>query len=180
MKNCLINSVLGAIFVLLATNCFAQNLSSTQGHAAVGIGLGLPYGGIGARINYNPVNQATLFGGVGYNFAGVGYNLGLRFVIPSQRQTEFYLLGMYGTNASVRIKGDSDANESYHGPSVGAGVQINSLSREGNYWDIGLVLPFRSSEYDRDLDFLKNYYSDVTEPWPVLITAGYNIKIGGN
>ncbi len=177
MKNWVINTLVGAVFVLLTVDAVAQNLSSERGHGAIGIGLGIPYGGIGARMNYNLMAHTTLFGGVGYNLADVGYNLGMRFVIPSNRQTEFYLVGMYGTNASIRIEGDSDANQSYYGPSLGVGVQINSLGREGNYWDLGLVLPFRSSSYDRDLDNLKNYYYDIIEPWPVLISVGYNIHL---
>ncbi|WP_262511333.1 hypothetical protein [Pleomorphovibrio marinus] len=36
--------------------------------AAFDIVAGLPYGGIGGKLSYNPADQFTIFGGLGYNF----------------------------------------------------------------------------------------------------------------
>ena len=156
-----------------------QHLSSAKNHAALGIGLGLPYGALGIKFGYNPANNTTLFGGLGYNFVSAAFNVGLLYSFPSKSQTEFYLTGMYGTNRAIRIEGLSSATESYHGPSFGIGIKINSLRKEGSHWDIGLLVPI-SPEFEDDFDTFESQGVDfVMDPWPVLISVGYNFSLGG-
>lgn len=156
-----------------------QHKSSEKGEGSIGLGLGLPYGGIGSRFGYNVINHTNLFAGLGYNFVGAAYNFGVRRSLPSKKQSEFYLMGMYGTNAAIIITGSYNFKESYQGPSIGAGLKINSFSKEGSYWDLGILVPFRSSKY-KDAVSSINYnpfISEYVEAWPVLITIGYNFGL---
>lgn len=157
----------------------AQHLASEKNSSAAGIGIGLPYGGIGARISYNPFEQTALFLGMGYNFAGVGINGGLQYILPSSKQTEVYFTAMYGANASIVIEGWGEFSKNYYGPSLGLGVRINSLRNEGSFWDVGIIVPIRSSSFNDDFDDLENssFFSDLSRPWPVLITVGYNFSL---
>lgn len=157
----------------------SQHLAAEKNSGAAGLGIGLPYGGFGARIGYNPFDQTTLFLGLGYNLSGLGINGGIQYLLPSNKQSQFYFSVLYGTNSSIKIKGLDESTKSYYGPSFGLGIRINSLRHEGSFWDLGLVLPIRSSEYKDDLDALENNpsISGLTKPWPVLITAGYNFSL---
>lgn len=155
------------------------HLSSEQGVPSLGVGIGLPYGGIGGRFGYNLIDRLNVFGGVGYQLAGVGFNVGIRKEFPSTRMAQFYLTGMYGTNAATKVVGLSDYDDLYAGPTVGLGFKLNSRMTEGNYWDLGLLLPFRSSKfYDTEQAMLNDpRVSGVTSAWPVLIVVGYNFSM---
>jgi len=69
----------------------------------MGIGLGLDYGGIGARIAYSPVKYLDVFGGLGFNFIGHGANGGLSYNILPGRSCIPVVNIMYGYNAVLRI-----------------------------------------------------------------------------
>ncbi len=172
--------VVPILLVILITINQSVAQSSDKNSATFGVGLGLPYGGIGARLGYNVADNFNLFGGVGYNFDGAGYNFGLLYSFPTEKRSEFYLDAMYGTNAVILVEGvgTEDLSESYTGLSFGAGFKINSLSKEGSYWDIGLIVPLRSSDYQDDVDVIKNNPAiDFTEAWPILIVVGYNFSL---
>ena len=61
-----------------------ENLSSKAGVVTGGLGFGLPYGGIGARLGVNFKDYLNLFAGVGTQLAGLGYNFGFRFDFKSK------------------------------------------------------------------------------------------------
>lgn len=158
----------------------AQNMSSEAGEASIGVGGGLPYGGIGGRIGYNVADQLNLYGGIGYNLVDVGFNIGLLYSFPTTSQTEIYFTGMYGYNAAILVENwydqNNDFKEVYYGPSFGGGVKINSRKTEGNFWDIGLLLPIRSSGFNNMNDLFKDApnIEGYTAPWPIMLTIGYN------
>ena len=173
--------VLFCLVLLVSASGFSQdtNLSSKEGTTTLGLGMGLPYGGVGIRIGTNLSDGFNLFGSLGYQLAGVGYNLGLRKDFGNTSMTQFYMLAMYGTNAAIKIIDLSEYDKVYTGATVGAGVKVNSRRKEGNYWDFGLLLPFRSSSYERDFKAADNdpRVGEFVAPWPVLITVGYNFKL---
>ena len=174
--------VLLLLCLQLAYCGYAQDghLSSRKGASSVGVGIGLPYGGLlGLRGGTNVIDRLNLFGALGYQLAGIGFNVGLRKEFTSASLTQFYMVGMYGTNAATKVKGLPEYNDVYTGPTFGLGVKINSRMTEGNYWDIGLLLPIRSSKYSDTEQAIKNdpRISTVTSAWPVLITVGYNFII---
>jgi hypothetical protein len=160
---------------------FAQknHLSSQKGESNFGLGVGLPYGGMGIHFGTNITNGLNLFGGLGYQVADIGYNFGLRKDFESKNLVQFYLSGMFGTNAAIKIEGLSEANKTYRGASFGAGVKLNSRRKEGNFWDLGLITPVRTSTFKNDLNQLKidPRISDLTDPFPVLFVAAYNFNL---
>lgn len=160
---------------------YAQDihLSSQQGQATLGVGVGLPYGGFGARFGVNLVDHLNLFGSLGYQLAGVGYNIGLLKDINSGNMVQFYFLAMYGTNAGIKVKGLSEYNKVYSGATFGVGTKFNSRRYEGNYWDVGLLVPLRSSKFKDDELAVENdpRITTYTRPWQVLITVGYNFNL---
>ena len=161
--------------------CHAQDghLSSQKGQSSLGLGIGLPYGGIGIRFGTNISDHLNLFGGLGYQFAGAGYNVGLLKDFKSNSAAQFYILGMYGTNAAIKVDGLSDYDKVYTGASFGVGMKVNSRKKEGNFWDIGLLIPVRSSDFKDDEDAVKNdpRISEFTEAWPILLSIGYNFNL---
>lgn len=169
--------------ILLMHSVSAQDadghLSSLKGENTLGIGLGLPYGGIGFRVGSNIADELNLFGGFGYQVAGLGYNFGIMKDFASSRQAQFYLTGMFGTNAAIKVEGLSEYNKTYLGLSFGLGVKVNSRKKEGNYWDLGLLLPLTSSQFKADERTVENdpRVSDFRSASPVLIVIGYNFNL---
>lgn len=157
----------------------AQHFSSSKGKAAMGLGMGLPYGGFGGRLNVNPADQLALFVGIGYNLVGVGANFGAQYIFPSKKQTEFFLTGMYGYNAVIKIQEAENLNDSFSGVSAGLGIRINSFHKEGAFWDFGLLVPARSQDYKNSIDDLQNNpnITDLIKPWPVQFFFGYNFPL---
>ena len=169
----------GILLFTLCANAQDRNLSSLQGKSSLGIGVGLPYGGIGARFGTNLVNGLNLFGGVGYQISGIGFNAGLRQDVELGGLTQMYFTGMYGTNAAIKVSGLPEYDKLYMGATLGMGLKFNSRSKEGNYWDAGLVIPLRSSQYKTDETKMQNdpRIASFTSPWPVLIVVGYNFNL---
>ena len=170
-------------FMLIIFSGYSQDddghLSSKKGETSFGIGMGLPYGGFGMRLGTNLADEFNLFGGIGYQISGVGFNIGLRKEFASSSMTQFYLLGMFGTNSVIKVVGLSEYDKVYTGATFGMGIKINSTRKEGNYWDIGLLVPVRSSNFHDDETRMQNdsRIASYTAPWPVLFCVGYNFNL---
>lgn len=187
--NILKKLLLPVVFFVMAFTGFAQDepvsderkehLSSKKGETTLGLGMGLPYGAFGARLGVNVADGFNLFGGLGYQIAGLGYNIGFLKDFPSKSMTQFYLTAMYGTNAAIKVVGLSEYDNVYSGPTVGLGLKINSRKTEGNYWDVGLLLPFKSTDYKNAETAVRNdsRISQFQGGWPVLIVVGYNFNL---
>jgi hypothetical protein len=157
---------------------FAQNLGSSKGESTLGVGIGLPYGGLGMKMSVNPADQFTLFAGGGYNLVGFGTNFGAQYIFPSKKRTEFLVTGMYGYNTVVVFEGSDYRNYSFNGPSAGLGFRVNSARNEGAFWDFGLLVPFRSQAYKNYSQTLKNSSGiEYNDPWPVLFFFGRNFPL---
>ena len=78
------------------------------------------------------------------------YNLGLRKDFKSKSMTQFYLMGMYGTNAAIKVVGLPAYDRLYTGVSFGCCIKINSRKTAGNHWDIGILVPAKSELYTDD------------------------------
>ncbi len=181
MTKTLVKILLVLISLFAGTTIKAQDnhLSSMKGESSLGIGNGLPYGVLGIRFGTNLVDNLCLFGGLGYQIYGVGYNMGLLKDFESNSLTQFYLTGMYGTNVAIKVKGLSEYDNVYTGATLGMGIKINSRKTEGNFWDIGLLVPIRSSSFKNDINQIKNdpRVVEFNDASPVLITLGYNFNL---
>ncbi|MCH7402674.1 hypothetical protein ACFOUP_05115 [Belliella kenyensis] len=177
----LLSASLIMIMLILSNIATAQNLSSEKGTTSLGIGLGLPYGGIiGGKLSHNVQDNFSIFGGLGYNFIGVGFNAGLTYTVPTEKLTELYFTGMYGYNAVINIEGMPQYQKTYYGPSLGSGLKFNSRRKKGSYWDLGIMIPIRGSNYKNDIEDIENnpMITIETKPWPVQFYFGYNFTIG--
>lgn len=142
----------------------------------IGFGLGVSYGGIGARLSYLPVRNVALFGAAGYNLEGLGYNFGAQFRLLPDKRAVPYLIAMYGYNGVIVVQGLEAYDATYYGPTIGGGVEIHSLNQQ-NFFTIELLVPFRPQEFYDRIDILKNNPDiNMTGPWPVAFSFGYHMK----
>lgn len=148
--------------------------------ANLGIGLGLDYGGIGARISGLPTPKIALFAGVGYNFVGTGFNFGGLFrLAPNKRVCPFFG-AMYGYNAAIIIEGLKEANKSFYGPSFGGGVEFKKR-KNNNFFNLEMWLPVRSQKFEDHFNALKrNPAIQIERPLPITISVGYHFALDGN
>lgn len=150
-------------------------------YATLGVGAGLDYGGVGFRFAFCPEKSLDLFLAGGYNFTGVGVNGGMMVnVLPNNRVTPTLSL-MYGYNAALKVtSGSSDLiNKTYYGPSLGVGCKIYGKGKGKSIFNLGIIIPFRSSEYDQDLSAIKSnpQIKLDSEPWRVLLSIGCNFRL---
>lgn len=141
-----------------------------------GAGLGIDYGGFGARLTVLPSKYLGVFLAGGYAIAGFGVNGGITLKTAPDSRVSPYVNLIYGYNSAIAIIGASQHNKLYNGFSLGGGVQLKSRRTPTNYWLFGLVVAFRSSEFDRDFTSLQNSgtVTGLTKPLPVNISVGYH------
>ncbi len=141
-----------------------------------GAGLGIDYGGFGARLTVLPSKYVGVFLAGGYAIAGFGVNGGVTLKTAPDSRVSPYVNLMYGYNAAIAVIGASQYNKLYNGFSLGGGVQLKSRRTPTNYWLFGLVVAFRPSEFDRDFTALQNNptVTGLTKPLPVNISVGYH------
>ncbi|MEQ9303239.1 MAG: hypothetical protein RJQ14_04930 [Marinoscillum sp.] len=153
------------------------NSISAAGYGSFGLGIGLPYGGLGGQFGYNVSDRFNSFLGVGYNFVELGFNIGVAYDFAILNRTSFYVSGMGGYNAVTLIQGLEEYNETFFGPSFGIGMKFNGKKREGNFWQFGLVVPFKSASYHERVRKIKDdpRIDTFTEANPVLISVGYHM-----
>lgn len=149
-------------------------------HGGFGVGIGIDYGGLGARGTAFLSPNIDVFLAAGYALAGLGVNGGFIFNLSPTKKVNPTLSLMYGYNAAIFVRGGPQYNELYYGLSLGAGLKFKSGTEHLDYWHVGLILPFRPSNFDDDLANLKknpavNIFS---EPWPVLFSVGYHFGYG--
>lgn len=181
------------LFCLLWCVCFAHaqydpdykkksaseaSADDTNFSASLGVGLGLDYGGVlGVRLTVLPSKYAGLFAGGGYNLNGLSYNVGGIFRLMPGKSICPFVAGMYGYNAVIVIAGASQFNKTYYGSSIAFGAEF-PMNDGKNFLSAGLIIPFRSDEFDNDVNALKrNSAIELNDPSPVLISVGYHVRI---
>lgn len=140
----------------------------------VGIGMGIDHGGIvGVKLS-SPIYYVSLFAGVGYNLLEAGFNVGIVVRLFPKKIFTPTLTGMYGYNAIIVVNDAKKYNKTYYGPSVGVGVEIRP--RLKNYFSVGLIIPFRSQQFEKDYDALQQDPLIVINQKPndVLLSFGYH------
>ena len=145
----------------------------------LGLGLGLDYGGIGLQLQCRPAAPLVMFAGGGYALAGLGYNAGVQGrILPAAKWCP-YVVAMYGYNAVIMVKGASEYNEIYFGPSIGFGVENHKRGDYRSFWRFQLLVPFRPDAFEKDMNDLKanpNVKIE-SEPPPFAFSVGYHFGI---
>jgi hypothetical protein len=158
---------------------FCQDLTDevTESKTTLGLGIGLDYGGLGGQINFQINPKVELFGGLGYNLDGAGFNVGGKLRLAPDKRVCPTIGAMYGYNGVIVVEGLDDASKTYYGPSFGFGLEFKRHQTD-NFWNVGLWLPIRSSEFKDDFDALdKNPDIEISKPLPVAISIAYHFKL---
>ncbi len=144
----------------------------------LGLGFGIDYGWLGARLTIMPVSTFGAFIAVGYNGIKSGVNGGVTYKIDLKKKITPVLGLMYGNNAIIIVQGASDYNKAYYGTTISGGIELN-MRKSGNYWSFELLYPFRSSEYEDDWDAIRNNpsFEIESDPLPITISVGYHFNI---
>ena len=167
--------VAGVMSALLFAGSHVYGQSEQQIYA--GVGLGLDYGGIvGAKVEYLPIKNFGVFGGLGYNLASVGWNAGVTYKILPDNRVSPNLLAFYGYNGVS--KGAPEYEMTSYGVSFGANVDI-AVGSKGHKVSAGLFVPVRSSKFRDNYDAMKNdqlikVKSGLT---PIVVGLGFNFAL---
>jgi len=145
----------------------------------LGIGAGFEFGGLGANVLIQLNKNIGVFGGIGYAFAGVGYNVGTKIRFTTnfsdvKSTVNPYATIMYGYNTAIQVKGASEYNKFFYGPSIGFGIDTYSPRRPKGYWTYAINVPIRSGEvndYMNDLEDIGIKFEN--ELLPIAFTIGY-------
>ena len=162
------------IFVALfmGSQLFGQN----EQQFYVGIGMGLDYGGIfGGKVEYLPVKNFGLYGGLGYNLLSVGWNVGATYKITPDKKLSPNLMVFYGYNGVSKVEGAPDYEMTSYGVTVGGSLDIK-VGTKGNKLSIGLFVPIRSQKFKDNYDAMKSdpRIEIENELMPVAFSVGYN------
>jgi hypothetical protein len=154
-----------------------KKTSSSPENITLGIGLGLDFGGIGGNITIYPQRNIGLFAGIGYAYAGLGYNFGakLRYIKKDKLKTITpYLLGMYGYNAAINVENAESLNKLFYGPSFGIGMDCRLDPRDNIYASLALLIPVRDSEVNEYIEYLEDEQGALMKNklYPVGISLG--------
>ncbi len=149
-----------------------------KSYANAGFGFGVDYGGhIGTRVSVLPCRWFSAFGGIGLYYYKTGFAGGVQFRLPTEKRVDFYITGLYGVNAGLESE-VYITRKQYYGYSVGGGIEVKSNKSEKTFWTIGLLVPFRDPQFQKDVDALKAQGLTVTSTnWPVTLTLGFHFKL---
>ena len=147
-----------------------------------GAGFGLDYGGlIGARADFYPIPYLAVFGAVGWEMIGIGWNTGvLARLIPADGMhgVRPYFKAMYGVNAVTQVDGKAGYDAMYYGLSIGFGLETRFGRSKRSGINFDLNFPFRSPEYFSTLNRMLNDPSLEMKntPLPITISLGYVVE----
>ena len=162
------------IVVLALSSSFADSSRKN----AIGLGLGLDYGGIGVKYVFTPIDHLGLFAGLGTNLNGLGYNVGIKgdiFTNDSTNTMRLYGHIMYGYNTVTLVSGASEYNKTFYGFTPGIGLGIRFGQRKSHGLDFALNFPIRGQDVTDQLDKMKAdpRISTVSDLMPVAFSFGY-------
>ena len=170
------------LFLLITqtTTSFAQSSQDNkkQSQFFLGGGLGLDYGGLGLKFEYQPIKYVGAFVGLGYNVEGYGINLGASFYpFPNQKLQPLVHL-LYGYNAVLITENMPELNKTYYGISPGIGGLLKTGKRD-NKLSFAIFLPIRSQTFHDDYEAWKvNPNVRITqEILPFTFSIGFNWKL---
>lgn len=149
----LILSVLTAVSVLSVSSVNAESDSKTS----LGLGIGHPYGGLGANLAYEVTPMWNLTAGLGLTAFGqdVGWAFGSR--IYPIADSDFRLSGLYGITRSIErtdcYGSCTSITETFASFTLGAGWGARA-GESG--WDVDAFAILTSGGYDKRVDELED------------------------
>ncbi len=166
--------------LFIASTTFGQKFGEkTDANFNIGLGVGIDYGGVGAKANYLLSDNVGVFAGLGFNTLEPAGNVGVygRFFISKQFVP--YVIAMYGYNGLIRVSDNFRYNYSYYGPSGGIGLEIHTKSRDF-FWTFEVLYPYRP-DFDTDADIVNNdpnvFRSRWVHKYPVIASVGFHFQV---
>lgn len=138
-------------------------------YGSVGVGLGLDYGGLGARGSIYLSRHLDIFMAVGYAVVDVGVNAGLVFQIAPKARVHPTVSVMYGYNAAMIGINTTQFDKLYYGVSAGEGLKVR-VARVHNI-HLSVILPRRPPELFADMGRIR-VTNFVEAPPDVLFSVG--------
>lgn len=162
-------------FTVSAQNNIAGNGDTTSKPIILGgLGLGLDYGGIGFRAEYQPFKHLGIQAGLGYNMNGLGYNFGTSYYPFPDWKVQPYLIGLYGYNGVIVVRNLPEYTHTYFGFSAGLGFSLKT-SEKGNKLVFELFKPFRHQAFtDLYHDLRDNKNFNMSEVYIFTFSVGFN------
>lgn len=168
-----IKRILMVVVVMVLGISGLHGQSSSYGD--IGVGGGLSYGGLGARLTYRPIEELGLFGSLGYNLDALGSNIGVQLHLPSQKKLSAYITGMYGYNTVLIVDAITmESKTTYYGFSTGVGAEFKL--KEKSFLCAEVLVPFRPQAYKNAVDDLESISFEIKDPLPVAFSIGYHLK----
>ncbi len=148
--------VIAIIILLLSSVLWAQETvppSDELKRNSIGLGFGIPYGGLGVNLDLNIIQNLNLSAGVGHTMLeGFGYNAGLKyFLCSAEKKYRPKVSAYYGINSIIETdyedSGESKT-ESFTGFSFGVGLQIMLGKNKIHGFDYGIIF-IATSDYEK-------------------------------
>ncbi|MBC8479410.1 MAG: hypothetical protein H8D46_03005 [FCB group bacterium] len=170
LKLCIIGCLLG-------TTAFSQEMLNSDGKGnTYGFGLGIPYGVLGANMDYSIAQNLYLSAGIGSTVLdGVGYNIGAKYFFrPATETFRPRVSAFYGINSILELDysavGGENETKTYTGLSIGVGAQWMWGPNKSQGLDIDIIY-FATQGWD--LKELENQGFQFDEPADIGISIGY-------
>ncbi len=147
----------------------------TGRRGSLGIGYGIPYGGIGVNADVYFWDSVALTAGIGSFGYSAGYAMGGKYLHGSRNKTfrpQFTLL--YGVNGVVVVKdpNEPEKRETYTGFTAGLGAQVMFGSKKQHGFDADLLYKLSSGIFGRTEELLSIGYP-VKKPHRYGFSVGY-------
>ncbi|MCP1997326.1 hypothetical protein [Flavobacterium sp. HSC-61S13] len=170
------------LFMATASTAFGQDTPTPSyndpNKVFMGLGFGLDYGGIGAKIEYLPIKNIGVFAGLGYNLSELGWNVGASYKIKATERLSVNPMILYGYNAVIKVDGAPQYDMVSYGMTYGVNLDIY-VGKKGNKISAGLFVPVRSEKFNDNYDAVKNdrYVKMDSELFPITVGVGYNWRL---
>lgn len=166
---------IAAITLLALTNiCLGHSkLAPGQRGFYIGVGLGLDYGGLGAKAEVLPKQWISAFASAGFTSVDMGYNVGLCGHFFTKSHIRPVIFGMYGYNASVygtfeNFNGANRKERRLHfGFTVGTGAEFDIGKNKNKKIVVNFLLPLND----------KNDFPEDAQIAPSFLSFGFNFGI---
>ena len=158
--------------MFIGTQIYGQNEQKVY----LGAGMGLDYGGIfGGKIEYLPVKNFGLYGGLGYNLLSIGWNVGATYKILPDKKVSPNLMLFYGYNGVSNVENAPEYKMTSYGVTIGGNLDIK-IGRKGNKLSISLFFPIRTQKFLDNYDAIKNdpRVELKNDLLPIAFGIGYN------
>lgn len=160
------------LILVLVALCPAQDVLGDMSYTpdkkgSLGLGFGIPYGGLGINADVYFFDSVALSAGVGSFGYTAGYELGIKYFYGSSQKTwRPQAVLFYGINGIILVERDpeEDIREAFPGFTVGLGSQFMFGRKKRHGFDIDVLYVLSSGMFKRmdELEQLGYQFEEVS------------------